>query len=123
MVNRVARTIENSDKVKVKTHHKPQTIITINDAHDESIVETDDDKKSKALSVRKSKEYQRTTQEWSYFDWSKVKLYQNKYKDEEKSTVYNIQSIDENGIENNENLIKFNNANNELPQVITIRFQ
>ena len=80
--------------------------------------------------TNKKKNYPRTIQEYSYFDWSKVKLFENKHKEDEfrASTAMHLQlqqmnkAAEEDELEMPQDLYK-SESNNDINQVITITFQ
>jgi hypothetical protein len=101
-------------------------ISTTLESYSENLIE---ESKLEQQDARRNKVYPRTIQEFSYFDWSKVKLYENKFKDDENRPSTNLQMLnkaidnddDESFIQQQEKM-KLNKIN-ELSQVITIRFQ
>jgi hypothetical protein len=81
--------------------------------------------------TNKKRDYPRTIQEYSFFDWSKVKLFDNKHKEDElrASTAMHLQLQQMKGGEDEEDeseiprdLFK-SESNHDINQVITIRLQ
>ena len=110
-------------KKKIIKSNTTSTLSTFNENQllDESILKDDSPRRSRTYAPR-------TVQEYSYFDWSKVKLFKDKFKEDEIRATTNMQflkkPIDE---DLNENIFQQDQfkitESNEANQVITIRFQ
>ena len=130
------RGLENSKNKNISIINLPKVIrsngsITTRTLTDSNQLE-EESKVMKEENFGRKKHYPRSIQEYSYFDWSKVKLFENKYKEDEirASTAMQLQlqqlrktdEEEKDEFEIPQDVFK-SESNHQMNQIITVRFQ